>query len=219
MNDFVNCRSNFLRLSNLPAGRYVVVPSTYRSHEEGDYYLRVYTNSPGVSVSHLRYDAPKLLKAPDWCCFSWTKPFAMVTRIKVLYGKDLVVSISPPHLKRHPSTPSFQPTHLNGYFIELSTEKQRYRSRVIRNTVEPHWNWSTLIYRRSSTSSLALRLWASGNSCCGFNERMLMGSVEIDTPTDDKFWQYTMAVMDVRKRPIGTIALTVISSSDWVFGL
>lgn len=124
---YINTRSVFLRTS-LNAGRYVVVPSTFDSNQQGEFMLRIYSENPN--------NLKELTKACPTPFLPSLNPFAKypkcVTSIKVLNATGLE-----------------DLNNRNGVnsYVCIKCENKKVYGRLLKNNPNPEWDTSAIFYR------------------------------------------------------------------------
>lgn len=103
----------------------------------------------------------------------------------------------------------FQWTDLSGYFVCLKSENIIHRSQTVRNTDEPIFRWSIVLYREFELSSVEIQLWSAGKC-----RKKLLGTAILETTFDENLWQYQIPVNDSNKRTVGKITLILVASKS-----
>ncbi|XP_075062612.1 calpain-5-like [Mixophyes fleayi] len=135
---YINSRSVLLH-TDLPQGRYVILPTTFQSGQTGAFFLRVYTDRP----SHLREltrDAPE--SSCLWFCLG---PPRVITSITVHAGSGLVV----PNNDNDPAV-----------YVTVHCEGQKVRSRTVKGR-NPEFDLKAVFYRKKERRPLVVQVWLS----------------------------------------------------------
>ncbi|XP_007557717.1 calpain-5-like [Poecilia formosa] len=139
MNEFnhTNSRTVFNRIE-LPQGRYVVIPTTFKPFIEGEFMLRLYTDVDS-GCRELLKDKPQIK--------CWTPLFGypqVVTHIYV-YRAEI-------------GQQGDQAEGINPYVI-ISCEGQSVRSTTKKNSLTPVFEFSAIFYRKKVAEPLTVQLW------------------------------------------------------------
>ncbi|XP_041352428.1 calpain-5-like [Gigantopelta aegis] len=136
---FRDSRSMFLRQS-MKRGRYVIIPCTFEPGKEGDFLLRMYTDSPN-NFKALEHDVPG---GSWWNCVS--KQPVMVTNIKVMRATDL----------------QKQDAQGADPYCVISCEGEKVTTHLCPNTLNPEWKEAALFYRKDPRGSpIKIQIWNS----------------------------------------------------------
>nr|XP_018901638.1 PREDICTED: calpain-5-like [Bemisia tabaci] len=128
-------------MGHLCAGRYVIIPSTYKQGETAAYFLRLFT-SHNIKLRELKTDlTTSLIKCP---CIH-TEP-EWVTVISILKAENLSLDFS------------FRGKDRLNPFCVVICEGAKGTTKVIKNSQNPEWNTSFLFYRRKTDVPLKLQV-------------------------------------------------------------
>ncbi|KRY49276.1 Calpain-5, partial [Trichinella britovi] len=137
--DYAGCESVLMFAKNLRRGRYVIIPSTFAPHEEGEFMLRLYATW-NMQATELTLDGP----APNPCsCFS--KPFKCVTQLTVVGANNLHVSNKGP---------------INPYCV-VKCDGREVRSMICKETRDPNWDLQCIFVRKSVDKPIQIDVWSS----------------------------------------------------------
>ncbi|CAH1781191.1 unnamed protein product [Owenia fusiformis] len=146
---FKNSRSIFLRLT-LKRGTYVVLPCGFEPNQVGNYLFRVYTSYTN-HCKELTEDKPT--KGCAWClcalcsCFWRCRYPQMVTRIKVIRATGL---------ERQDKVGGADP------YAIVHCEGQQYYTPVVKDTTNPEWGTSVILYRKNPVQKpIKVVIWNS----------------------------------------------------------
>ncbi|XP_028626478.1 calpain-5 isoform X1 [Grammomys surdaster] len=186
---YINSRSVFLR-TELPEGRYVIIPTTFEPGHTGEFLLRVFTDVPS-NCRELRLDEP-----PRTCWSSLCGYPQQVTQVHVLGAAGLKDS----------------PTGANSYVI-IKCEGEKVRSAVQRGTSTPEYNVKGIFYRKKLAQPITVQVW---NHRVLKDE--FLGQVHLKTDPDDLQDLHTLHLQDRSSRQPsdlpGIVAVRVLCSAS-----
>lgn len=186
---YINSRSVFLR-TELPEGRYVIIPTTFEPGHTGEFLLRVFTDVPS-NCRELRLDEP-----PRTCWSSLCGYPQQVAQVHVLGAAGLKDS----------------PTGANSYVI-IKCEGEKVRSAVQRGTSTPEYNVKGIFYRKKLAQPITVQVW---NHRVLKDE--FLGQVHLKTAPDDLQDLHTLHLQDRSSRQPsdlpGIVAVRVLCSAS-----
>lgn len=154
---YINARTVFMRV-NLPQGRYIVMPTTFRPVTLGDYMLRLFTDLDS-SCRELTEDKPKVR-----CWSSFVGYPQLITHIYVHAAQGL---------ENQDRTGGADP------YVIIYCEGKSVRSPVHLDTLEPEFAFSGVFYRKKPRKPITVQIWNSNSVKDQFmGQVMLTGSVK-----------------------------------------
>lgn len=130
--DYASARSVFLHLRDVPAGRYIALPTTFAPREQSSFMLRIYSERkiyPRVLLKH----------APSQGIFG-CREATSVTRITIV------------------SVFLDQTKEVNAYCI-LEIGKDRVRTSSVKGRNQVSWDEQFIFHRASTNRNFSLELW------------------------------------------------------------
>ncbi|KAJ1363329.1 Calpain-5 [Parelaphostrongylus tenuis] len=130
--DYASARSVFLHLRDVPAGRYIALPTTFAPREQSSFMLRIYSEHkvhPRVLLKH----------APSQGLFG-CREATSVTRITIT-----AVFLD-------------QTKEVNAYCI-LESGKDKVRTSTVKGRNQVSWNEQFIFHRASTNRDFSLELW------------------------------------------------------------
>lgn len=189
--DYIRTRGIFLR-EQLKEGRYVIIPTTFKPDETGEFLLRVFT-SKDPDAKELIKDQPK---NPWYSCF---KKAVMVTTITVKCGSNL----------EKQSAFGGDP---DSYCI-IKCEGETVRTPVEKGTANPKWNTTAIFYRAKPEQPIVIEIWNSNMLVDGF-----IGRAEVTAPINPNYTQVQLSLYGRRKEKTvekqGHLLVQVYSDDD-----
>ncbi|XP_045614079.1 calpain-5 isoform X2 [Procambarus clarkii] len=170
--DYIRTRAIFLR-EQLKQGRYVVIPTTFKPDETGEYIFRMFT-SKDPDAKELTKDEPKI----PW--YSCVKKPSIVTTVTVKCATDL-------------EKQSSFGGEADAYCI-LKCEGEVVRTPVAKNTTNPTWDATAIFYRANPEEPVVIELWNSNMLVDGF-----IGRAEIAAPINPAITQIELPLYGRRK--------------------
>ena len=136
--DYIKSSHVFMRKS-LRAGRYLVVPSTFQPGQDGKFLLRLFSESSS-GLTSLQTDRPSQ-PCPLLC---WASPPVMVTRLTVVSAQSLL-----------------KQDILGGAdpYVLIKCEGEKLRSESVKNSLDPEWNFSVILYRHKPATGIKIQIW------------------------------------------------------------
>ncbi|CAJ0558024.1 unnamed protein product, partial [Mesorhabditis spiculigera] len=128
--DYANARSVFLHIIDLRPGRYILLPTTYAPREQANYMLRAYS-SEKLNIRALTKHAP----TQGWC---WQST-GYVTRVHIMDAEI--------------------PTASGDFYCVINDQKEKVRTRTIRDTTKPQWDEQFVFFKRSAQQKYMLEIW------------------------------------------------------------
>ncbi|XP_050718947.1 calpain-5-like isoform X3 [Eriocheir sinensis] len=189
--DYIRTRGIFLR-EQLKEGRYVIIPTTFKPDETGEFLLRVFT-SKDPDAKELIKDQPK---NPWYSCF---KKAVMVTTITVKCASNL----------EKQSAFGGDP---DSYCI-IKCEGETVRTPVEKGTANPKWNTTAIFYRAKPEQPIVIEIWNSNMLVDGF-----IGRAEVTAPINPNYTQVQLSLYGRRKEKTvekqGHLLVQVYSDDD-----
>uniref|UniRef100_A0A8C4DZT5 Calpain 5a n=2 Tax=Dicentrarchus labrax TaxID=13489 RepID=A0A8C4DZT5_DICLA len=146
---YINSRSVFLRI-DLKEGRYVVIPTTFKPGQEGDFLLRIFTDVPS-DCTELTLDEP-----PQTCWSGLCGHPTLVTQVHVLKANGL---------------PGQDSDEVSDPYVIIRCEGEKVRSPVHKNTRSPVFDIKGLFYRKKAGQPISIEV-----SVCIYNHNMFVDS-------------------------------------------
>ncbi|XP_063867203.1 calpain-5-like isoform X3 [Scylla paramamosain] len=229
--DYIRTRSIFLR-EQLKQGRYVIIPTTFKPDETGDFLMRIFT-SKDPDAKELVRDQPK---NPWYSCF---KKAVMVTTITVKCANNLekqtafgewvnqagamyrsslqkrrrkhhrrIIDVDPYRDSRDLSSPG----EADAYCI-IKCEGETVRTPVEKGTSNPNWNTTAIFYRSKPEQPIVIEIWNSNMLVDGF-----IGRAEVTAPINPTHTQVQLSLYGRRKEKTvekqGQLLVQVYSDDD-----
>ncbi|XP_064113939.1 calpain-5-like isoform X2 [Macrobrachium nipponense] len=196
--DYIRTRAIFLR-EQLKKGRYVIIPTTFRPDETGEYILRMFT-SKDPDAKELVKDQPKI----PW--YSCAKKPSIVTTITVKCGQNLE--------KQSAFGGRTHVREADAYCI-IKCEGETVRTFVDKGTANPTWDTTAIFYRKKPQEPIVVEIWNSNMLMDGF-----IGRCEILAPINPAVTQVELPIYGRRKEKAvekqGTLIVQVYSDDDLV---
>ncbi|XP_066988980.1 calpain-5-like isoform X4 [Macrobrachium rosenbergii] len=191
--DYIRTRAIFLR-EQLKKGRYVIIPTTFRPDETGEYILRMFT-SKDPDAKELVKDQPKI----PW--YSCAKKPSIVTTITVKCAQNL-------------EKQSAFGGEADAYCI-IKCEGETVRTSVDKGTANPTWDTTAIFYRKKPQEPIVVEIWNSNMIMDGF-----IGRCEILAPINPAVTQVELPIYGRRKEKAvekpGTLVVQVYSDDDLI---
>lgn len=189
--DYIRTRSIFLR-EQLKQGRYVLIPTTFKPDETGDFLMRIFT-SKDPDAKELVLDQPK---NPWYSCF---KKAVMVTTITVKCANNLEKQTA-------------FGGEADAYCI-IKCEGETVRTPVEKGTSNPKWNTTAIFYRSKPEQPIVIEIWNSNMLVDGF-----IGRAEVTAPINPSHTQVQLSLYGRRKEKTvekqGQLLVQVYSDDD-----
>ncbi|XP_071534808.1 calpain-5-like isoform X5 [Panulirus ornatus] len=134
--DYIRTRAIFLR-EQLKQGRYVIIPTTFKPDETGEFILRMFT-SKDPDARELKKDQPKI----PW--YSCVKKPAIVTTVTVKCAYNL-------------EKQSAFGGEADAYCI-IKCEGESVRTPIDKKTSNPEWNTTAIFYRTKPEQPLVIEI-------------------------------------------------------------
>ncbi|XP_053702895.1 calpain-5-like [Synchiropus splendidus] len=188
---YINARTVFLRC-NLPQGRYVIFPTTFKPLVLGDYMLRVFTDVDS-DCRELTVDKPRVR-----CWSSFLGYPQVVTHVYVHNAEGL---------ENQDSSGGADP------YVIISCEGCSVRSTIKPDTLQPQFTTSGVFYRKKPRKPIYVEVWNSNAVKDQFmGQVVLSGSVKDSTePQRLKLRKQGRQMAD--EMP-GTITLRIVTSTQ-----
>ncbi|CAL4063652.1 unnamed protein product, partial [Meganyctiphanes norvegica] len=190
--DYIRTRSIFLR-ERLKIGRYVIIPTTFKPDEQGEYILRVFT-SANPDARELNIDSPRI---PWYSCLK--KP-NIVTTITVKCALNL-------------EKQSAFGGDANSYCI-IKCEGETVTTQVAKGSCNPTWETTAIFYRAKPEQPIELEIWNKNMVMDGF-----IGRAEITAPINPTVTQVELPIFGRRKEKSlekgGRLIVHVYSDDDF----
>ncbi|KAJ8405230.1 hypothetical protein AAFF_G00322210 [Aldrovandia affinis] len=188
---YTNTRTVFLR-KVLPQGRYILIPSTFRPEDLGEFMIRVFS---GVNSGcrELTQDKPKMR---CWnVCLGYPR---VVTQIHI-YGAN--------GLQSQDSSGGANP------YVIIYCEGTSLQSRVQSDTLEPVFDLRGIFYRKKPRKPITVQVWNSYTVRDQFMGQVILGAALKDTTKPQKL-QLHKRGQEVAEDMPGTLTLRVVTSSE-----
>ncbi|XP_071534817.1 calpain-5-like isoform X6 [Panulirus ornatus] len=189
--DYIRTRAIFLR-EQLKQGRYVIIPTTFKPDETGEFILRMFT-SKDPDARELKKDQPKI----PW--YSCVKKPAIVTTVTVKCAYNL-------------EKQSAFGGEADAYCI-IKCEGESVRTPIDKKTSNPEWNTTAIFYRTKPEQPLVIEIWNSNMLMDGF-----IGRAEVTAPINPSITQIELSLFGRRKEKTvekpGKLIVQVYSDDD-----
>ncbi|XP_030249769.1 calpain-5a [Sparus aurata] len=185
---YINSRSVFVR-TDLPQGRYVIIPTTFDPGLEGEFLLRIFTDVP-ADCKELTLDEP-----PQTCWSGLCGYPSLVTQVHVLQANGLAGQDS---------------DGASDPYVIIRCEGEKVRSPVYENTRSPAFNTKGLFYRKKANQPISIEI---------YNHNVLKDSFmgQVTLPGEQGEYQQTLHLRDKGDRRDndlpGTITVTIVTST------
>lgn len=192
---YINSRSVFGRFS-LKKGRYVLVPSTYDAGVEGDFMLRIFTESDS-RLRPLVKGAPSRAPCYRACCSHYPRAVVVVD-VKGCDGLEKANTFGGG----------------SDSCVVVQCEGKEFQTPVRKDTLDPVFDTKLMFYvKRPERAELLLQVW---NSNVTFNT--FLGQVTVNLDVDGETQQYSKELMNRRSKKDqptkGKITFSVLCSTD-----
>lgn len=175
-------------------GRYVIIPTTYRSGDTLSFILRAFSKKAQVQIRELKLDSPKTFNLCS-CVFP---EFQWVTVI-IVDSAEI-------------TTKSF--TNINPY-CSIQSEGNKTKTDTAKDDWNPVWNMSYIFYRKKPHKPVVLKVWTHNtlfpDALIGECE-LPAGVTHIPTPLDAVLLHKVSK--DSEPEQVGTIHLTVLTEDN-----
>ncbi|XP_047474396.1 calpain-5-like isoform X3 [Penaeus chinensis] len=189
--DYIRTRAIFLR-EQLKQGRYVLIPTTFKPDETGEFIMRMFT-SKDASARELILDQPRI----RW--YSCVKKPVLVTTITVKGAFNL-------------EKQSAFGGEADAYCI-IKCEGEVVRTLVEKGTSDPKWDTTAIFYRTKPGQPIVLEVWNSNLLMDGF-----IGRAEVVAPINPNVTQVELPLFGRRKEKTlekqGKLVVQVYSDDD-----
>ncbi|XP_037777127.1 calpain-5-like isoform X1 [Penaeus monodon] len=189
--DYIRTRAIFLR-EQLKQGRYVIIPTTFKPDETGEFIVRMFT-SKDANSRELTLDQPRI----RW--YSCVKKPVLVTTITVKGAFNL-------------EKQSAFGGEADAYCI-IKCEGEVVRTPVEKGTSDPKWDTTAIFYRTKPGQPIVLEVWNSNLLMDGF-----IGRAEVVAPINPNVTQVELPLFGRRKEKTlekqGKLVVQVYSDDD-----
>ncbi|XP_038050798.1 calpain-5-like [Patiria miniata] len=189
---FINSRSVFEKCT-LKRGRYVVLATTFDQGEEGPLMMRIFSDE-GAKCWELVKEAPSRTMMSNIRGYP-----QVVSKITVLSATGLQ-----------------KQDHFGGGadpYVYLKWDNQTTRSPVIKNTLNPEFNFSALIYRKKPQNPIIVEIWNSN-----VVKDQFMGAAVFMAPVENAPKQYTSPLhgrgRNTDETRSGSVSVVVHTTND-----
>ncbi|XP_074536103.1 calpain-5-like [Halichoeres trimaculatus] len=182
---YINSRSVFVRI-DLKEGRYVILPTTFDPGLEGEFLLRVFSDVPS-NCKELTLDEP-----PKTCWTGMCGYPTLVTQVHLLRGAGL---------EGQDSSGASDP------YAIISSEGNKVRSPVQKNTRNPNFDTKGLFYRKKAKQPITIKI---------YNHNLLMDSFlgQVNVPAEQGSFQQTLNLTGKGDARVpGAISVVITTSS------
>ncbi|XP_065324886.1 calpain-5-like isoform X1 [Gordionus sp. m RMFG-2023] len=189
--DYVNSRSVFLRAFLPSPGTYLVLPTTFKPHEEGDFLFRVYS-SYRCNFRMAKLDYPKRTIFSG--CYGYpTCVYRLTIKHATAIEKQDKLGADP--------------------YVMVYCEKYSYRTRTVKDSLSPVWNESYIFYCKKRNSPIRIEVWNSN-----LMKDTFMGQIEVEPRIDDSVQNLEMSLLGKGKtsssaKP-GTLNIEIAASDN-----
>uniref|UniRef100_A0A2P2IA58 Calpain-5-like n=2 Tax=Hirondellea gigas TaxID=1518452 RepID=A0A2P2IA58_9CRUS len=191
--DYIKTRSIFLR-EQLQRGRYVIIPTTFRPNETGEFMLRVFT-SRDYDAAELTQEQPRI----PW--YSCVKRPVVVTTITVKGATTL-------------QTETAFGGETDAYCV-IRCEGEAVKTPVDRGTNSPKWDTTAIFYRSRPEKPIVIEIWNKSMLMDGF-----LGRAEVLAPINTNSVQVELPLYGRRKEKgiikTGVLIIQVYSDDDLI---
>ncbi|CAL9685614.1 unnamed protein product [Knipowitschia caucasica] len=154
---YINARTVFMRV-DLPQGRYVILPTTFKPVTLGDYMLRIFTDLDS-GCKELTEDKPQVR------CWSSFVGYPQVLSHVYIHAAE--------GLENQDSSGGADP------YVIIYCEGKSVRSPIKKDTLEPEFAVSGIFYRKKPRKPITVQIWNSNAVKDQFmGQVMLSGSVK-----------------------------------------
>ncbi|XP_069981346.1 calpain-5-like isoform X4 [Penaeus vannamei] len=189
--DYIRTRAIFLR-EQLKQGRYVIMPTTFKPDETGEYIMRMFT-SKDANARELTLDQPRI----RW--YSCVKKPVLVTTITVKGAFNL-------------EKQSAFGGEADAYCL-IKCESEVVRTPIEKGTSDPKWDTTAIFYRTKPGQPIVLEVWNSNLLMDGF-----IGRAEVMAPINPNVTQVELPLFGRRKEKTlekqGKLVVQVYSDDD-----
>ncbi|KAI1898627.1 hypothetical protein AGOR_G00074330 [Albula goreensis] len=187
---YINTRTVFMR-KTLPKGRYIIIPSTYKPDELGEFMIRIFTDV-NAGCRELTQDKPKV---SCWnMCLGYPQ---VVTQIYIHEGSGL---------QSQDSSGGADP------YVIVYCEGTSVQSTVQKDTLEPKFDFRAIFYRKKLGKPIIVQVWNSCTVQDQFMGQVILTASLRDTAELQKV-QLHKRGQEIAEEMPGTITLRVITSS------
>ncbi|KAM9789047.1 calpain-5-like [Neosynchiropus ocellatus] len=188
---YINARTVFLRC-NLPQGRYIIFPTTFKPLVLGDYMLRVFTDVDS-GCRELTVDKPRVR------CWSSFLGYPQVVTHVYVHNAD--------GLENQDSSGGADP------YVIISSEGRSVRSTIKPDTLQPQFTTSGVFYRKKPRKPIYVEVWNSNAVKDQFmGQVVLSGSVK--DPTEPQRLKLRKQGRQMADEMPGTITLRIVTSTQ-----
>lgn len=188
---YINARTVFVR-ADLPQGRYVVIPTTFKPYTLGDYMLRVFTDVDS-GCRELIEDKPRIR-----CWSSFLGYPQAVTHIYVHEAQGL---------QNQDSSGGADP------YVIIYCEGKSVRSTIKRDTLNPEFGTSGVFYRKKPRKPLTVEVWNSNAVKDEFMGQVVLSGAVKDSDAPQRLQLRKRGRQMADEMP-GTITLKIVTSTQ-----
>ncbi|KAE8288223.1 Calpain-5 [Larimichthys crocea] len=185
---YINARAVFMR-RELPLGRYVIIPTTFKPLTLGDYMIRVFTDVDS-DCRELTEDKPRVRCWSSFLGYPQVVSHVYVHEAKGLQNQDKTGGADP--------------------YVIISCEGRSVRSTIRKDTLEPEFATSGIFYRKKPRKPITVEVWNSNAVKDEF-----MGQVVLSGSTKDTFDPQTLQLRKQGRQQAdempGNISLKIVT--------
>ncbi|XP_037605136.1 calpain-5-like [Sebastes umbrosus] len=188
---YINARAVFMR-STLPKGRYIIIPTTFKPYELGDYMIRVFTDVDS-GCRELTEDKPRVR------CWSSFVGYPQALTHVYVHGAE--------GLQNQDNTGGADP------YVIIYCEGKSVRSTIKTDTLQPEFTTSGIFYRKKPRKPITVEVWNSNAVKDEFmGQVVLSGSVK--DPDGPQRLQLRKGGRHMADEMPGNITLRIVTSTQ-----
>ncbi|XP_029957693.1 calpain-5-like isoform X1 [Salarias fasciatus] len=216
---YINARTVFLR-TDLPQGRYVIIPTTFKPYTLGEYMLRIFTDVES-GCRELTADKPRIR-----CWSSFLGYPQVVTHVYVHGAEGLQNQDRSGGWRTHAQRPeiyfhsSGSPTHTCLCFhpgadpyVIIYCEGKSVKSSIQKDTLNPEFTTSGVFYRKKPRKPLTVEVWNSNAVKDEFMGQVVLSGA-VNDPNAPQRLQLRKRGSQMADEMPGSITLRIVSSTQ-----
>ncbi|XP_070699757.1 calpain-5-like [Pempheris klunzingeri] len=188
---YINARTVFMRC-NLPKGRYVIIPTTFKPQTLGDYMIRLFTDTDS-DCRELTEDKPRVR------CWSSFFGYPQAVSHVYIHGAE--------GLQKQDSTGGADP------YVIIYCEGHSVKSTVRTDTLQPEFATSGLFYRKKPRKPITVEVWNSNAVKDEFMGQVVLSASAKDTFDPQKLQLRKRGRQMADEMP-GSISLRIVTSTQ-----